>query len=191
MHAKHQVLFIQGGGKGVHSDWDSKLVHSLRQELGDGYQVHYPRMPHEDEPKYTSWQKALEKEIEKLPDGVILVAHSVGGTILLKALTEHAAPRKLAGIFLLSVPFVGDGGWSADELKFPTHFAARLPRGVPIHFYQGLTDETTPPSHVDLYARALPQAHVHRLKGRDHQLNNDLSETAAAISALPTVTVTP
>jgi hypothetical protein len=28
----------------------------------------------------------------------------------------------------------------------------------------------------------IPQAQVHRLPGRDHQLNNDLSEVAEAVS---------
>jgi hypothetical protein len=35
--------------------------------------------------------------------------------------------------------------------------------------------------HADLYGRAIPQAQVHRLPGRDHQLNNDLREVAEAI----------
>jgi pimeloyl-ACP methyl ester carboxylesterase len=47
--------------------------------------------------------------------------------------------------------------------------------------FHGLRDETAPPSHADLYARAIPQARVHQLPGRDHQLNNDLSEVAEAI----------
>ena len=33
----------------------------------------------------------------------------------------------------------------------------------------------------ELYARALPQATVYVLPGRDHQLNNDLSEVARDI----------
>jgi hypothetical protein len=37
------------------------------------------------------------------------------------------------------------------------------------------------PAHADLYARAVPQARLHRLPGRDHQLNNDLSDVAKAI----------
>ena len=45
-----------------------------------------------------------------------------------------------------------------------------------MHVFHGLQDETAPPSHADLYALAIPQAQVHRLPGRDHQLNNDLSE---------------
>jgi hypothetical protein len=50
-----------------------------------------------------------------------------------------------------------------------------------VHVFQGLDDGTVPPSHADLYARAIPQTHVRRLPGRVHQLNNDLSEVATAI----------
>lgn len=184
MQNKHQVLFVQGGGKGTHDAWDSKLVESLRRELGQGYEIHYPRMPHEDDPSYASWQAKLERECETLRDGAILVGHSLGGTIVVKALTEQLSAQKFAAIFLVAAPFVGDGGWSAKDLQFPADLGARLPSGIPIHFFHGLEDEVAPSSHVDLYARAVPQAHVHRLSGRDHQLNGDLSEIAAQISAL-------
>jgi hypothetical protein len=50
-----------------------------------------------------------------------------------------------------------------------------------VHVFHGLQDETAPPSHAGLYALAIPQAQVHQLPGRDHQLNNDLSEVAEAI----------
>jgi hypothetical protein len=35
----------------------------------------------------------------------------------------------------------------------------------------------------DLYAKAIPQAQVHRLAGQDHQLSNDLSEVARPITS--------
>jgi predicted alpha/beta hydrolase family esterase len=184
MHVKHQVLFVQGGGKGTHDEWDDKLVESLRQALGRDYELHYPRMPNEDEPSFAAWSATLEKRFETLRDGAILVGHSVGGTILLKALAERTADRKFGALCLIATPFVGDGGWSADDLKFPAELGARLPQRVPIHFFHGLADEIAPPSHVDLYARAVPQAHVHRLPGRDHQLNDDLTEVAGAILSL-------
>jgi hypothetical protein len=41
-----------------------------------------------------------------------------------------------------------------------------------------------PPSHVGLYARAIPQAQVHRLPGRYHQFNDDLADIARAILSL-------
>lgn len=184
MAAKRQLLFVQGGGKGTHDEWDSKLVESLRRELGQGYEVHYPRMPSEDEPSYASWQPALARAMKTLPDGAILVGHSVGGTILLKALSEQAPLCKLGAIVLIATPFVGKGGWSADDLQFPPDLGARLPHGVPIHFFHGLADEIVPPPHVDLYARAIPQARVHRLAARDHQLNDDLKEVATALLSL-------
>ena len=184
MRVKRQLLFIQGGGKGVHDEWDSKLVESLQRELGQDYEIRYPRMPSEDDPHYATWKTTLEREFGTLQDGAILVAHSVGGTILVKVLAEQSSVRKFGAIFLIATPFVGDGGWSADELQSPPDLGARLPKGVPIHFYHGLEDEVAPPSHIEHYARAVPQAHVHRLRGRDHQLNNDLKEVAAAILAL-------
>jgi pimeloyl-ACP methyl ester carboxylesterase len=99
-------------------------------------------------------------------------------------LAEHPSSRQLTAVLLIAVPFVGKGGWSFDELQLPADLGARLPRDVPIHFFHGLADETAPPPHADLYARAVPQAHIHRLPGRDHQLNDDLSEVAASILAL-------
>jgi hypothetical protein len=45
-----QILFAQGGGEGAHDEWDDKLVDSLTRELGDGFEIRYPRMPREDDP---------------------------------------------------------------------------------------------------------------------------------------------
>lgn len=184
MSAKRQLLFVQGGGKGTHDEWDSKLVESLRRELGQDYEVQYPRMPREGDPSFASWQPTLARLLEALPHGAVLVGHSVGATILLKLLSERPSLRKLAALVLIAAPFVGKGGWSFDDLKFPPDLGARLPQDVPVHFFHGLADETAPPSHVDLYARAIPQARVHRLPDRDHQLNDDLRDVAATILSL-------
>lgn len=181
---KRQLLFVQGGGKGVHDEWDDKLVESLRRELGQDYEIQYPRMPNEDDPRYAAWKTTLERVLAGLRDDAILVGHSVGGTILVKVLSEQSAARKFGSIFLIATPFVGDGGWPSDDLQFPSDLGARLPADVPIHFYHGLADDVAPPSHMELYARLVPQARVHHLPGRDHQLNDDLKEVAAAISAL-------
>jgi len=58
---------------------------------------------------------------------------------------------------------------------------ARLPQATPIYLYHGSEDDTAPLAHVDLYKQAIPQACVRKLQGRDHQLNDDLSEVAADI----------
>jgi predicted alpha/beta hydrolase family esterase len=176
-----QTLFIQGGGKGAHDEWDGKLVDDLRRELGDGHEVRYPRMPAEDDPSYARWSAAIRREMAHLSNGAVVAGHSVGGTIMIHAIAEQSPERKFAAIVLIAAPFVGEGGWPGDEFQLPRDLGARLPRGVRVHVFHGLDDETAPPSHADLYARAIPQAQVHRLPGRDHQLNNDLREVANAI----------
>ena len=178
-----QVLFIQGGGAGAYDDWDDKLFDSLRRELGEGYEVRYPRMPEEDDPSYATWSAAIRREMTTLDDGAVVAGHSVGGTILINTLAERPPEPELRAIVLVAAPFVGAGGWPGDEFELPLDLGARLPQGVPVHVFHGLQDETAPPSHADLYARAIPQAQLHRLPGRDHQLDNDLSEVATTIRA--------
>jgi predicted alpha/beta hydrolase family esterase len=183
MTAARQVLFIQGGGGGVHDEWDDKLFDSLRRELGDGHEVRYPRMPDEDDPSYARWSAAIRREMAALADGAVVVGHSVGGTILINALAERPPQRELGAIVLIAAPFVGTDGWPGDEFELPRDLGARLPHGARVHVFHGLQDEEAPPSHAGLYVRAIPQAQLHLLPGRDHQLNNDLSEVAKAISS--------
>lgn len=180
MTRARQILFIQGGGADAHDNWDDKLVKSLRRELGSGYEVRYPRMPGEHDPSYARWSAAIRREMADLDEGAVVAGHSVGATILVHALAEQP-PRGLAAIVLIAAPFVGEGGWPSDEFEPASDLSARLPPGVPIHVFHGLQDETAPPSHADLYALAIPHAQVHLLPGRDHQLNNDLSEVAQVV----------
>jgi pimeloyl-ACP methyl ester carboxylesterase len=183
MTGNRQILFIQGGGAGVHDEWDNKLVDGLRRELGEGHEVRYPRMPSEDDPTYAGWRAAIWRELGALDDGAVVAGHSVGGTILVQALGERPPERELRMIVLIAAPFVGAGGWPGDEFELPNDLGTRLPHGVQVHVFHGLEDEVAPPSHADLYARAIPQAQVHRLPRRDHQLNAELREVAKTISA--------
>ena len=183
MAPTRQVLFIQGGGAGTHDHWDDKLVESLRRELGRGVDVRYPRMPDEGDPSPARWGRAIHRAIAELDAGAVVVGHSVGGAILVNALAEREPEHELAAIVLVAAPFVGEGGWGGGELELPEDLGARLPQGAAVHVFHGLSDETAPPGHADLYARAIPQARVHLLAGRDHQLNDDLSEVAEAIGA--------
>jgi len=179
-----QILFIQGGGEDVHDRWDDQLVASLRRELGPSYEIRYPVMPNEADPRYANWKLALQRELASLADGAVVIGHSVGGTILIHTLAERKPPASLGAIFLIAAPFIGAGGWESDEIEPRPDLVDRLPRDVPIFLYHGHDDQTVPIAHVELYARAVPRARVHRLAGRDHQLDNRLSEVATDIRQL-------
>jgi len=178
------ILFVQGAGEDVHEKWDSKLVESLRRELGPGYEIRYPLMPNEADPTFATWHMALDKELATLENGTVVVGHSVGGTILINALAESPPEAALGAIVLIAAPFVGRGGWEGVDIQPRSDLATRLPPAVPVWLYHGDQDDIAPVAHVELYAAAIPRARVRRLAGRDHQLNNHLSEVASDIREL-------
>ena len=139
-----EVLFVQGGGRAVHDSWDNKLVASLEKGLGPTYRIRYPRMPDEANPRPAAWKKAIDRELRKLSDGVFLVGHSVGAAILMDYLADRTLDRRLAGVFLIATPFIGDGGWPSDDLRPTKEAAAELSDGAPLHLYQGGTMRPCP-----------------------------------------------
>ena len=176
-----QILFVQGGGEAVHDQWDNKLVDSLGRALGSGYRIHYPRMPHENDPSYAAWKPALAQALRTLPDGAVLVGHSLGGTVLMHVLAKERLTFKPAALMLIAAPFIGEGGWQIDEMPARTDFAARLPRGLPVYLYHGAEDQIVPAAHAQLYAAVIPGSKVRLIPHGDHQLNNDLSPVARDI----------
>lgn len=179
-----QIVFVQGGGAGVHDEWDDRLVASLQQALGARFTIHYPRMPDEGDPNAVAWRRVIARELGELPEGVILVGHSIGAAILLDHLASDPPAQRLGGVFLLSTPYIGEGGWPSDELRPTSDLSGDCLDGTPLFFYQGLDDDTVPLAHVELLAKAFPRATIRRLEGRDHQLGNDLSEVARDILLL-------
>jgi len=182
------VVFVQGGGEDVHDTWDNRLVASLEQALGAGYTVRYPRMPKEADPDPRAWKTAIARELARTPGSVrdsaiILVAHSVGAAILLELLAEVGSAGRISGVFLVAPPFIGDGGWPSGELRPTKQAAAAIQADVmPLYLYFGANDETVPASHARSFEAAFPRAHIRRLPGHDHQLNDDLSAVARAFT---------
>jgi len=177
------VLFIQGGGEGAH-DVDAALAQSLQQALGRGYDVRFPLMPDEADPNVESWKAKIAAELSRMRGSVALVAHSIGGSILLRYLAEEKVGRTVAGLFLLAVPSWDGDRWNFDDLKLPRDTAARLSSIPRIVLYHGRDDEVVPFAHLALHAARLPGAIVRAMDGRGHQFGNDLREVAADIRAL-------
>ena len=181
------VLFIQGAGSGAY-DEDQRLADSLQQSLGPRYEVHYPRMPNEDDAPYDEWRQFIEQELASVPGPVAVAGHSVGASVLMKWLSERQDERPIAGAFLVACPFWGGDGWRYDgyeELELQSGFAARLQPGMPVYLYQCRDDEVVPFDHLALWARDLPQAVVRVFETGGHQFNNDVSVIARDIATLP------
>lgn len=180
---KKQILFIQGGGEGAY-EADRELVNSLRDELGAEYKVHYPQMPEEENAGYEAWKARISGELAALDGRLILVAHSVGSSMLLKYLAEERLEKPLAGIFFIAAPYWGVGYWQMDDFSVDEERAARFLRALPVFFYHSRDDDVVPFAHLARHAEKFPQAIVRTFDGRGHQFNNDLSEVARDITSL-------
>ena len=182
---KH-ILFLQGAGEGAHKE-DNKLAESLQRLLGADYEVHYPAMPNEDDAPYEQWKQLVEKELTGMQPPIMLIGHSVGASIIIKAVSELKLEQPIAGIFLIAAPFWGGDGWRYEgykELELPQGIAAKLPGDIPIALYHCRDDEVVPFEHLALYAQLLPQSRVQALDAGGHQFNNDLSIVAKDIESL-------
>ncbi|HEY3571112.1 MAG TPA: alpha/beta hydrolase [Thermoanaerobaculia bacterium] len=180
------VLFIRGGGGEIAYEADGLLVASLRNALGAAYEVRYPKMPLDDSAGYADWKADIATELSAL-DEVILVAHSVGGSILLKYLVEEQVGQPIIGLFLLATPYFGaDEKWDYAEMILPQDFAAMLPPIPRILLYHSRDDEVVPFAHLALYAARLPRATIRERDGGGHQLRNDLADVAEDIKRAET-----
>ena len=142
-----QVVFVQGGGAGVHDHWDIRLVEDLGRRLGAGYAIHYPRMPDEAEPHFAAWDRALRNVWSGLGANAVLVGHSVGATILVHSLAAAPLPVAPAGLFLIAPPFIGPGGWPSDEIDPRSGPRAARGAGLPLPRQRG-RDRAPAPSRA-------------------------------------------
>jgi predicted alpha/beta hydrolase family esterase len=142
-------------------------------------------MPEPDEPRYRPWRDRIEQELSKVQGSVMLLAHSYGGSVLVKYLAEGTHPAALSGLFLASVPYWGPGGWRDDEDDLPDDFAAHLPQ-APIFLYHSRDDPEVPFAHLGLYAAQLPQATVRPIDGAEHSFINGLPQLLTDIQSLET-----
>lgn len=180
---KKQILFIQGGGNRGY-EADAKLVSSLRTALGKGYKVYYPCMQVDETVPDFGWLRQIGKEIDGIKGEVILVAHSLGASLLLKYLSENEVKKQIGGIFLISTPF-----WSGKEdwiqgLKLQEGFAEKLPKNVPVFLYHCRDDNEVPFAHLTDYTQKLPQASIREIANGGHQLDNNLTTVAKDIKRL-------
>lgn len=178
---KKPVLFIHGAGAGAYEE-DELLVASLQNALGPAYAIQYPKMPTEDGATYDDWKAPIENELARLDQAAGLVGHSVGGSVLLKYLSETRVAPAIAGLFVIAAPcWGGDEFWKWDEARLPSDVAVRLAYLPRIFLYHSRDDEIVPFAHLAFYEALLPQAILREVDGPGHQFGNDLAEVAQDI----------
>jgi predicted alpha/beta hydrolase family esterase len=154
-----QILVIHGVGKPAMRRGSVYWKAKLEDALGAEYSVTCPIMP---DPQYAAWRARIEEAVSQMEDGLILVGHSLGGSL----------ERTVAGLFVLAAPYWSkETKWESDEFRLPDDFTARL-RVPRIFLYHSRDDEEVPFAHLSCYAERLPQAAVRALDGQGHEFRD-------------------
>lgn len=90
---RKKILFIHSAGPQGRKEGSDFLLSHLKHSLKD-YWLAHPQMPDPDNPHYLSWKGCIEKELKALADDSILVGHSLGGSVLVKYLSEANSGKR-------------------------------------------------------------------------------------------------
>ncbi|NIJ54722.1 alpha/beta hydrolase [Dyadobacter arcticus] len=179
----NQVIFFHGGGSMEDYEADKKLVESLEGYLKPSYVFHYPFLPDDGSPDLGRRQQ-INQAISESKDGVILVAHSLGASMLLACLSEFSFERRIKAVFLVATPFwEGSEDW-VKPFKLRQDFAEKLDKNIPLFFYHCHDDEEVPIAQLAMYRQQLEWATFREISVGGHQFNDDLSIVAADVRSL-------
>ena len=176
MIGTQQILFIEGGVRaGAQYEWDETLVESLRRELGIGTRSATRGCPTRVI-RGATWSAAVRDELAGLHRGAsggpLGGRHDPG-----QLLTEQRPERERAAVVLIAAPFVSAGGGASDEFELSSALGAGLPQGLRVQLFHGTRGPGCPAlAGRPVWAR---DPTLRLLPGRDHQLNNDMSDRSA------------
>lgn len=168
---KKTILIIHGAGVRAYRIMHEKWVPYLQKSLDSSYKIICPRMPNPQFPQYASWRKVLNRTLHDIEGPLILIGHSLGGTVLLKYLTEEMVENPIKGLYLIASPyFSSDKGWNYQDFfihKNPTELLSQFP----VTSYHSDDDQTVPISHQGFIASKFPQFVVKTLSGHGHEFD--------------------
>jgi uncharacterized protein len=165
---KPKILFLHSAGPQHGEEGSAKLVQYITEKLSAHYQIIAPIMPNPDDPTYEAWKNALKEIFKIIDDGIILIGHSLGGSVLLKFLSEEQPRQEIRSLYLVAVPFWGFEDWDVSEFQLADDFAKRLPPISTIHIFHSKDDQIVSLNHGERYAAEIPGAVYHELNGYGH-----------------------
>jgi len=176
-----EILFIHCAGPQGEGEGSTGLVAYLRKSL-EGWTIHSPAMPTPENPQFEEWKAVIKKEIARLPNGSVLIGHSIGGAALLKFFLEADVSGGFNALIAVGSPYWGlDDDWIKEDFKIsqiPSSWKTDLP---PIILFHSIEDPIVPFSHAERYAEILPGAAVEKITWKDHLFQEGLQRLAEVI----------
>lgn len=182
---RKQILFAHSGGTQNGPGMGSyDFVKWLRESLGDQYEISYPIIEDPEAPTFEMWETMLDQQLVQKNHPVMLIGHSLGGSMLLKYLSEQESDFNITGLFLVATPYWGKGGWNVDDFKLKKDSSKHLPSLSELHFFHCSNDPIVPFEHLNSYKQDFPNAMVHELQCNSHVFADGLPELVEIIKNL-------
>lgn len=181
-----RILLAHSSGPQGPGEGSAPFAARLGEELGSDYEILFPKLPHPDDPHYVPWSEELGRILVEREGPVIVVGHSLGGSVMLKRLAETGQVERITGLVLVATPFWGgDQEWEL-EWALPEDWPDAETSLPPTFLFHSRDDEELPfAQHLELYAKRLPDAEVHPLDGNGHLFDRgDLGEIVETIRDL-------
>lgn len=176
MKIKKIFFAHSGGAQGSEGQGSFDLVSYLKNELPNDFEIHYPLIDVPEDPSYQKWKNLLDQEFKNLKEPVILIGHSLGGSVLLKYISEEKPKISISSLYLVATPQWGKNGWDIDEFVLQENFEHELGDIEKVYLYHCKEDSIVPFKHLSFYKKAFPNAVVRVLEGTDHIFSKGLPE---------------
>jgi predicted alpha/beta hydrolase family esterase len=171
---RKKILFVHsagpqyGKGKGSYD-----LVKYLRRKLPDKFEILFPTIEKPNSPTYKKFKKMLGSAFNDITEPVTLVGHSLGGSTLLKYLSEEKPDISIDALFLVATPH-----WKSNmkEFQLKENFQASLKNIPAIYLYHSKNDHDVPFESLKFYKNAFKTATVRELAGKEHTFSKGLPQ---------------
>lgn len=148
--------------------------------LGSGWEVMKPRMPRSDNAQYEEWKIWFERHFQYFTDDIVLVGHSLGGTFLIKYLSENTLPIRISQLHLVAAACdYGDYGEVIFELGHDWSLIAKQCKSIRV--YHSEDDFVVPHKESVHIAGKIEGAQLVTFTDRGHFLQPEFPELMAHI----------
>ena len=177
-----KILFAHSAGPQYSEGKGSyDLVKYLKQKLSNEFEILFPKIEKPGTPTYAKFTEMFASSFAKIKDPVILIGHSLGGSTLLKYLSEEKPDISIPGLFLVSTPH-----WKSNmkEFQLEDNFQNSLKDIPAIFLYHSKNDPYVPFENLKFYKAAFKTATVRELPGKEHTFSKGLRKLVSDIKTL-------
>jgi uncharacterized protein len=154
----------------------------LQGSLNKKYEVIKPIMPSKYEADYKAWKIWFERHFSFITNkNFILIGHSLGGTFLLKYLSENKFPKKIKQLHLVAPATIDK---DLRSFKFDVNKIYKIPNFCEdIYLWHSKDDKEVSLENSEVVKKIIPSAYLCVFKDRGHFIGKSFPEIIKVIKS--------